>query len=551
MTQETTGPDADFALTETQNWASRSHRELYEAVHAGNDPGRVGQLADEWNRLSSELAESATRMGERLRATESGWQGEAADAARSAIQQLADWNHEAGTTAGALGERIAVQGQIMETARAEMPEPVGGGEMLNAVAAVTFSTGDMRAFQQACVDLKAHQDRSASAHEQAVQVMTWMEDQSRNIDGDTPKFTPPPNPVTNDEPVQLQKQHVAEEPAELKPQNVGTAPEAPPSSTAPNSAPGEVLETQRLSAKVPFEPPQGGQPGGAPPPLGSTPSMDPPTKSFSAQGLGNTPPPLGTTPSMDPPTKSFSAPPLGSTPSMDPPTKSFRPPELPPLGDYQPKSTTSQGTGGVHPPGNLPPLGEDRQHQPRPFQGPDGGPYMTGPRVNRPGGGPNQPGNQQGPGGWRGSPPPIPGTGGPRGGPVLPNIGPGGGPGSGGPGSGGPGFRGGPVGLSSAGGGSGVGPGGTSGVGPGGVSGTGRGPDGGFVGRGGSGMPGQSGAAGAPGMGPMGAQRGQGDNQDKERTSKYVEGGPVVEVPGADLPPPVIGEGKRKKQQGQ
>ncbi|MGW5648042.1 PPE domain-containing protein [Saccharopolyspora sp. NPDC003752] len=535
MTQETAGPDVDIALTETQNWASRSHRELYEAVHAGNDPGRVGQLADEWNRLSSELTESATRMGERLRATEAGWQGEAAEAARSAIQQLADWNHDAGTTAGAMAERVAVQGRIMETAKAEMPEPVGGGEMINAVAAVTFATGNMEGFRQACVDLKAHQDRSASAHEQAVQVMTWMEGESRNIDGDTPKFTPPPNPVTNDEPVPLQKQHVAER-AELKPQNVGTDPEAP-SSTSPNSAPGDVMETQRLTAKV--EPLQGSQPGGAPTPFqgpgpGGTGPMDAPTKTFSA-------PPLGNTPTMDPPTKSFSAPPLGSTPPMDGPTRSFRPPEMPPLGDYQPKTTTSQGTNGVHPPGNLPPLGDDRQHQPRPFQGPDGGPYMTGPRANRPNQ-PNRPGNQTGPGGWRGPIPPIPGTGGGPGGPVVPGSGPGGGSG----------FRGGPVGLSSAGGGSGVGPGGTSGVGPGGVSGTGRGPDGGFAGRGGAGMPGQSGAAGAPGMGPMGgAQRGQGEGQEKERTSKYVEGGPVVEVPGADLPPPVIGEGKRKKQQGQ
>ncbi|WP_395475010.1 PPE domain-containing protein [Saccharopolyspora spinosa] len=386
MTQETTGPDADFALTETQNWASRSHRELYEAVHAGNDPGRVGQLADEWNRLSRDLAESATRMGERLRATEAGWQGEAADAARSAIQQLADWNHDAGTTAGALGERIAVQGRIMETARAEMPEPVGGGETLNAVALVSYTTGNLEAFKKACVDLKAHRDRSDSAHQQAVQVMTWMEDQSRNIDGDTPKFTPPPNPMGNDEPVHRTRQLLGER-AKLKPWNVDRAPEAP-DSTLPNSAPGDVLATQRLTAAVPVEPLPGDvsatQPLTAKVPLDPTP--------FHAPNPSSTGP-------MDAPAPSFPAPAPGGPTSFDGPTQSFRPPAIPPPGDYQPKTTTPQGINGPYPPGNLPPIGDDRRHQPRPFQGPDG-PYPTGPRVN-PG-----PGDPRG--GWRGPIPPIP-----------------------------------------------------------------------------------------------------------------------------------------------
>ncbi len=85
-------------------------------------------------------------------------------------------------------------------------------------------------------------------------------------------------------------------------------------------------------------------------------------------------------------------------------------------------------------------------------------------------------------------------------------------------------------------------------MGPGGASGTGRGGEGAFGGRGSAGGPGQAGMAGGGGMSQGGAQRGRSGEEDKERTSKYVEGGPIVEVPGAELPPPVIGEGKRKKQ---
>jgi hypothetical protein len=51
------------------------------------------------------------------------------------------------------------------------------------------------------------------------------------------------------------------------------------------------------------------------------------------------------------------------------------------------------------------------------------------------------------------------------------------------------------------------------------------------------------------GMGGMGAGGGRKED-DAERRSKYVDGEQVIEVPGADLPPSVIGGGKPKKQQG-
>jgi hypothetical protein len=42
--------------------------------------------------------------------------------------------------------------------------------------------------------------------------------------------------------------------------------------------------------------------------------------------------------------------------------------------------------------------------------------------------------------------------------------------------------------------------------------------------------------------------RGRGGEEEQRRPTKYVEGEQVVEVPGADLPPPVIGAGKPKKK---
>ncbi|MDA3644675.1 PPE domain-containing protein [Saccharopolyspora indica] len=555
------GLGQDVVLTETQNWASRSHDELYMAVHNNNDPGRVGQLADEWKSLSSDIDESSQRMSEQLRSTESGWQGEAADAARSAIQQLADWNSDAGATAGTLSERIGTQGRIMEVAKAEMPEPVKGKENLAATLVGTYTAGDLAGFMQATADLQVHEAKAADSHERAVQVMTWMEDESRNIDKDTPSFQPPPNPV---EKMQLLAAKRVLPNAE--PQQQGTpmgenavpagAPGGPGAPGTPGGMPPGAPESTTAAS---FGGPPGG-PGGVPGMPGGPGGVP------GAPGAPGAPnmPPLGGIPGgpvgvpgkpggIDGPTKAMPMPKLGGPGGIDGPTKAM--PKLPPLGDITgntPQSTSPQSTNpqSFRPP-NMPPIpgGGDHQYQPRPFNQDVPPVPGTGWPNNRPGG----PGSNNNPTGgpqpFRGPLPQIPTGGGPTGGPV------GTGPGGGG------GFRGGPVppvpgvggGAGGAGGfGGGGAGGGSSNMTPGGTSGTGRPGEGGFGGRGMGGAPGTPGAAGAAGMGagPMGGaagQRGRGED-DNERRAKYVQGGQIVEVPGADLPPPVIGEGKRKKR---
>ncbi|MFD0487926.1 PPE domain-containing protein [Saccharopolyspora spinosporotrichia] len=266
--QAPTGPAADNALRETQNWAARSHRELYEAVHVANDPGRVGELAQQWSRLSSEMAEAAQQMAERLRATESGWQGEAATAARSAIQKLADWNVTAGETAGALGEWISAQGRIMETAKAQMPEPVEGAENLEKFAAATFVAGNMEAFHKASADARVLHERSSSAHQQAVEVMTWMEKESRVVDSDTPRFTRPPNPLEDEQPHMFGRSVAqgggAGGPGGAQPQGGAGGPAGPGAPVDGQQPGGQPLNPQSPGGQAPGGQPLGGPGGGQP-----------------------------------------------------------------------------------------------------------------------------------------------------------------------------------------------------------------------------------------------------------------------------------------------
>ncbi|MCP2164029.1 WXG100-like domain-containing protein [Goodfellowiella coeruleoviolacea] len=188
-------PDSDLVLTTTQNWASMSHRDLYNAVHMNNDPGQIGQLASEWTSIGTEMADATRVMSEKLAATESGWQGEAAEAARDAIRQLIDWNGSAGQTAEAMGRAVNDQGLIVAAARMTMPEPVEFD--VNATLAMGFASGGLAGFAAAVQDVRAKSEQARSAHEQAVAVMSTMEFNSRAVDSGMPRFTPPPNPVAD------------------------------------------------------------------------------------------------------------------------------------------------------------------------------------------------------------------------------------------------------------------------------------------------------------------------------------------------------------------
>ena len=183
----------DLVLTSEQNWAARSHRELYDAVHQGNDPGRSGALGWRWEQFGAGLGESAEAIDRGITATEAGWTGVAADAARAAIRLMAGWVTETARNATEVGARIQEQSRIMAAARAAMPEPV---EFDWDAATGTLSGPGIAGFTASAADVRAANDKARAAHEQAVAVMTEMERQSRAVDAGTPGFTAPFDPTT-------------------------------------------------------------------------------------------------------------------------------------------------------------------------------------------------------------------------------------------------------------------------------------------------------------------------------------------------------------------
>jgi len=172
-------------LTDPQNWASRSHAELYAAVHNNNDPGQAGQISSDWSKYGSELTEASRTINAVITASESKWTGGAAEAARDAMKRLGDWVDETARTAVEVGNKVADQGRVMENARAQMPGPV---QFDWNRAAAALSQPGTPAFVLAAADIAMANTASRAAHDQAVTVMTTMENNSRQIDSSTHRY---------------------------------------------------------------------------------------------------------------------------------------------------------------------------------------------------------------------------------------------------------------------------------------------------------------------------------------------------------------------------
>lgn len=637
------------AIQEVENWGSRSHRALYEAVHANNDPGQATALANEWATIGSDIGEAAQEVARGLRASEAGWQGASATKARNAMMRLSAWGESAAQTATGIGGRVAEQAYIAQKARDTMPEPVEFD--MGAMLMRGFAMGGLIGLAIAAADVKAASDRANAAHQQAVAVMTTMENESRAVDNNVPVFAMPPNPVRGDDSDQLMAFRSARPDRSVEQEEFRQGelrePTIPDSAIRSGPAGGEIdpatldgrMTGTRMDVGAPGSPAGGaagmpgfpggngpaggaafaggggpaggaafaggGGPGGAggagmPPPIpdvtgaagepagfassadrflastaGGAPGIPDGGGFGSAMGGGNVPGGPGST--------------TGQSAAMPPLPGSFGPNGGTDFTSQRPgmPGTTPQNTPGMPPPftmpGGIPGSGmgggQDstrRQQQQQPpvmpplpplppmGSGPTGGGNFGGGNFSGTGNFPNNttPGNVPGgrppgavppppfqppPSSVRGVPLPF------GGGTTGPGGLPGGGiPGGGGAGGGVPGIPGGGGGAGAAAFGGGAAgrmpgaPASMSGVGP--VAGPVTPEERGFGPRG-AGPAGPAGGAGMGAMGGMGAAGGARNQEDAERKMKYVDGEQIIEVPGAELPPSVIGGAKPKKKQ--
>ncbi len=528
--------EIDLVLTDTQNWASRSHRELYEAVHTNNDPGQTGEIGAEWGQFGTELTEAARLINERVAVSESGWTGDAADAARLAIKGLADWVTHTAETAVEVGKRVQDESQIMENARASMPEPV---EFDWDQATGVFTAGGIQGLASSAADVQAANDHARALHEHAVTVMSTMERESQAVDQTTPRFSAPFNPVTGrteEPPVALMRAMTSATVAgaavdSLSAAGGATAPSAY-TATQPDHQVQALRPMEQSQAYQPTQPTSATQPAGYSPAAASYPTA--PGSSGSGTYTSGTY--AGGTYAGGAPTPT---PPPVYRPEGT--TAAAAAAQVPVANPYTAPSNTNAGYNYTPPPGGYNPPGGGGGYVP-PYQ--PANPNAT----PRQGGGTLPPGVKPPTYVPAGSPgtPPLPGT-----------PGAGGGAGGGVGGAGGAGARL-PGGMPPGGFGGGAGGFGPTGSGGGGGSLAAGGSTGAIGGQAGPRGPmpvggfGPGGAAAATPMAggaPMGGAAGGQQGEDKEhRAAAYIRGEDIFEVPGENLPPSVIGGAKPKKK---
>ena len=452
------------------------------------------------------------------------------------MKKLGDWVDETARTAVDVGTKVADQGRVMENARAQMPQPV---QFDWNKAAAALSQPGTPAFVLASADIAVANAASRAAHDQAVTVMTDMENNSRQIDSTTPAFKPPFNPNTGkvEEPVMAVPRSGAaaftggaDGLMSTQAASAGAATAAPPvtgqqsgsgagAGAGGGAGAGSGVNQPAAAAYNPSAPGYTGAGAGGGGAGGGS--------SYTPQ-MGNTN--TNTAAAYTPTAPNYSPSNTGSTYTSGSGGGGSPAPDTPTAPGYTPQ----MGTGG------RTNTGQNQNVPKTPVVGKD----LANPNYT--------PQNPKGPAAYNPSAPGYTGPGGAGGGA-------GGGGGGGGAGGGG-GMKGGPMPYSpqmGAGGGGGFGGGASGAAGAGGSmqSGGASGVQG-QAARGGMPMGIGSGGASAAGAGmggaPMGGAPGGGKGEDdkEHRSASYIMGGDLFELPGENLPPSVIGAAKVKKQKG-
>jgi hypothetical protein len=104
-------------------WEGYSHEEIYRVVHTG--PGRAASVAAEsaWAEVQALILRIDERITAAMNGSASGWEGGAADAARTALSPLAQWASDAANDAGITARAVTTQAEQAQELRNTIPEP--------------------------------------------------------------------------------------------------------------------------------------------------------------------------------------------------------------------------------------------------------------------------------------------------------------------------------------------------------------------------------------------------------------------------------------------
>ncbi|TDD49188.1 PPE domain-containing protein [Saccharopolyspora elongata] len=172
------------------HYLSFEHKEMDRFVRENFDPTAVHDVGRVYHGHGAKFLEFAEQIRQAATKTEHTWQGEAGDAMRKHVTQLADHMSHSGNAAQLTANQVGMQAEAAERARNSMPEVVEF-DMKQELKNYFSDPNPFTALSRAN-DIVEKQEKSQAAHQEAAQVMSKMETDFGTAAAQTPAFVPAP-----------------------------------------------------------------------------------------------------------------------------------------------------------------------------------------------------------------------------------------------------------------------------------------------------------------------------------------------------------------------
>ncbi|MER7013380.1 PPE domain-containing protein [Saccharopolyspora sp. NPDC000359] len=172
------------------HYLSFEHKEMDRFVKENFDPTEVHDVGRIYHGHGQDLLEVAEEYRRAVEKTEETWQGEAGDAMRAHVTQLAEHMSHSGNAAQLTGNQIGLQAEAGERAKNSMPEVIEF-DMKQELKNYFSDPNPFTAISRAN-DIMEKQEKSQAAHAEAAQVMSTMEGDFGQAAAQTPAFVPAP-----------------------------------------------------------------------------------------------------------------------------------------------------------------------------------------------------------------------------------------------------------------------------------------------------------------------------------------------------------------------
>lgn len=171
------------------NYMSYKHDKLKTMVTDNVDATMSQTASDTWIDVGNGMVEHQGNFVAAMGKSETGWRGQAGDAARNFMADVANYIGQAGKSAQYAGKQESLHSQSLSTATNSMPDPIE----FNAAAANADlkNTTDPFAYMAKYAEYEATYNASQEAHQQAAQVMSTY-DQNLTGASTLPAFSKPP-----------------------------------------------------------------------------------------------------------------------------------------------------------------------------------------------------------------------------------------------------------------------------------------------------------------------------------------------------------------------